>query len=54
MDDDDSADGGSPSHKKIPTWEEAVNLLIDTNMAARANSPDRGDRGRGRGRGRGR
>jgi ribonuclease E len=54
MDDDDSGDGGSPSHKKIPTWEEAVNLLIDANMASRANSPDRGDRGRGRGRGRGR
>jgi hypothetical protein len=54
MDDDDSVDGGSPTHRKIPTWDEAVNLLIDANMAARANSPDRGDRGRGRGRGRGR
>jgi hypothetical protein len=54
MDDDDSGDGGSPTHKRIPTWEEAVNMLIDANMASRANSPDRGDRGRGRGRGRGR
>jgi hypothetical protein len=44
--------GGVPTHKKIPTWDEAVGILIDANMAARANSPDR-DRGRGRGRGRG-
>jgi ribonuclease E len=56
-DDDASAEleevtaGEGPTHKKIPTWEEAVNILIETNMAARAASPDR-DRGRGRGRGR--
>jgi hypothetical protein len=54
MDDDEPGESGSPSHKKIPTWEEAVNMLIDANMASRANNPDRGDRGRGRGRGRGR
>jgi ribonuclease E len=42
--------GDVPTHKKIPTWEEAVNILIDANMAARGNA-DR-DRGRGRGRGR--
>jgi hypothetical protein len=43
--------GGVPTHKKIPTWDEAVGILIDANMATRANSPDC-DRGRGRGRGR--
>lgn len=40
-----------PAHKKIPTWEDAVRILIDANMAARASQPDRGrDRGYGRGR----
>jgi hypothetical protein len=48
--------GGLPTHRKIPTWEEAVGILIDANMTSRANSPDRdrGRGGRGRGRGRGR
>ena len=42
---------GVPAHKKIPTWEDAVRILIDANMAARAHQPDRGrDRGYGRGR----
>lgn len=50
-DDDDERTAGQPAHKKIPTWQEAVNVLIDANMAARASSPDRGHRGRG-GRGR--
>jgi ribonuclease E len=40
---------GVPAHKKIPTWEDAVRILIDANMAARAQQPDRG-RGYGRGR----
>ncbi|HZN32607.1 MAG TPA: hypothetical protein VFB80_02270, partial [Pirellulaceae bacterium] len=59
-DDLDSAEGdeehvsGVPTHKKIPTWEEAVGLLIESNMAGRASGPDRDPyRGRGRG-GRGR
>jgi hypothetical protein len=50
---DEETGAGAPTHKKIPTWDEAVGLLIDANMASRANSPER-DRGRGgRGRGRG-
>jgi hypothetical protein len=49
---EDVAEGresGQPVHKKIPTWEDAVGVLIDANMAARANNPDRprGRRGRG-------
>ena len=51
-DDDDAGEGGLPTHKQIPTWDEAVNLLIDANMASRDKDPDRGGRGRGRGRGR--
>ena len=48
---DEGRGGDVPTHKKIPTWNEAVGILIDANMASRANSPDR-DHGRGRGRGR--
>jgi hypothetical protein len=44
---DEDVVGGSPTHKQIPTWEDAVGLLIDANMASRQNNPDRG-RGRGR------
>ena len=43
-------EGGPAVHKKIPTWQDAVGILIDANMAARANSPQREHRGR-RGRG---
>jgi len=46
---DEGRGGDVPTHKKIPTWEEAVNILIDANMANRG--PER-DRGYGRGRGR--
>jgi hypothetical protein len=46
---DEGRGGDVPTHKKIPTWEEAINTLIDANMANRG--PDR-DRGYGRGRGR--
>jgi hypothetical protein len=57
-DEDDSEQTLGVSHKKIPTWEEAVNVLIDANMSQRAANPDRprggGSGGRGRGRGRGR
>jgi len=46
---DEGQGGDLPTHKKIPTWDEAVGILIDANMANRG--PDR-DRGHGRGRGR--
>jgi hypothetical protein len=47
-DDDEGAEAvGVPAHKKIPTWEDAVRILIDANMAARAHHRDRGY-GRGR------
>lgn len=44
---DDDRGGDVPTHKKIPTWDDAVGFLIEANMANRG--PDR-DRGRGRGR----
>jgi hypothetical protein len=41
------------SHRAIPSWEEAIGVIIATNMEARARSPhERPPRGRGR-RGRG-
>jgi hypothetical protein len=52
---DDEEVGGYSTHKKIPTWDEAVGVMIDANMASRASHPDRDrDRGRGGGGGRGR
>jgi hypothetical protein len=48
---DEGRPGDVPTHKKIPTWDEAVGILIEANMASRANNPER-ERGRGRGRGR--
>lgn len=49
---EDHEGGNVPTHKKIPTWDEAVSVLIDANMATRGNSERDRDRGRGRGRGR--
>jgi len=48
---DEGRPGDVPTHKKIPTWDEAVGILIEANMANRASNPER-ERGRGRGRGR--
>jgi len=45
------------SHKNIPTWSEAIAVMVETNMQSRKNAPQRPsasrERGRGRGRGRG-
>jgi ribonuclease E len=50
--DTDDAHGDAEKHRKIPTWREAINLVIDVNMDSRSRTrrDDRGDRG-GRGRG---
>ncbi len=37
-------------HRSVPTWPEAIRMIVDANLEARANSPNAG-RGRGRGRG---
>jgi hypothetical protein len=47
-------EAGHTGHKKIPTWQDAVGILIDANMTSRANSPDRGGHRGRRGGGRGR
>ncbi|RIK83034.1 MAG: hypothetical protein DCC67_06395 [Planctomycetota bacterium] len=41
------------SHKNIPTWSEAIGVIVETNMQARKTSPQRPSPSRGRGRGRG-
>ncbi len=51
-DDDDDLSTASVKHRKIPTWDEAVALVISNNMESRARNPGNGNRGRGRGRGR--
>lgn len=63
-DDDANGDGESddaemrPSHRAIPSWQEAVGMIVAGNMESRAKNPHAGSqrpRGRGgRGRGRGR
>jgi hypothetical protein len=50
-DDEDSGDQTQFSHKKIPSWQEAIEAVISANMTSRANNPSGGSRG-GRGRGR--
>jgi hypothetical protein len=52
--DDDEGDLPRDSHKNIPTWAEAISVMVETNMVARKNSPSRPSSPRGRGRGRGR
>ena len=55
---EDEGGDGDRSHKGIPSWGEAIGVMVEANIQARKNSPQRGpsrgqDRDRGRGRGRG-
>ena len=60
-DGEESGDGRETSetpqqkHRKIPSWEDAVGLVVNANLEARTKSPGgekKGGRGRGRGRSR--
>jgi hypothetical protein len=51
-DDDDDLLVSGVQHRKIPTWDEAVSVVISANMDSRAKNPGSASRGRGRGRGR--
>jgi hypothetical protein len=42
-----------PNHRGIPSWEEAIGMIVATNMEARSKNPHAGPSSRGRGRGRG-
>jgi hypothetical protein len=48
-DDDDRV--SRPSHRAIPTWEEAIGLIVSANLESRAKNPGGSSRGWGRGRG---
>jgi hypothetical protein len=59
-DDDDVSYAGSkksgrgrPVHQNLPTWQEAVGMIVDANLESRAKSPSKPSSPRGRGRGRG-
>jgi len=45
-------DGQKPSHRAIPTWGEAIGLIIEGNLERRKKGGGGPGRGRGRGRGR--
>ncbi len=46
-----SSGASGAKHRKIPTWQEAINVVISANMEGRSKSDDHsGRRGRGRGR----
>ena len=51
LDGTDDDDVGRPTHRGIPTWDEAVGIVITRNMEARAKNPGGQQRSRG-GRGR--
>jgi hypothetical protein len=56
-DEDEGDESVRDSHKNIPTWSEAISVMVETNLQSRKTSPSRpsGARERGRGgRGRGR
>jgi hypothetical protein len=46
---DDELKGDEPqlSHKKIPSWQEAIDVVVATNMAQRSKHPSNSGRGRG-------
>ncbi|QEG35345.1 hypothetical protein [Bythopirellula goksoeyrii] len=55
LDDDGSpsATGSRPSHRNLPTWDEAIGVIVDTNLSQRSKQPARQSSGSSRGRGRG-
>jgi hypothetical protein len=50
-DEDDEGGEPRPAHKSIPSWAEAIGVMVETNMQSRKTSPQRPSRDRGRGRG---
>lgn len=51
-DEEDSGERLRLKHKKIPTWQQAVDAIITVNMESRAKNPGGGGGGGSRGRGR--
>ena len=44
------AEAAKLKHRKIPTWEEAIDIVISANKETRSKSSGSGSRGRRRGR----
>ena len=60
--DEDESDGedrprggsrGRTRHRNLPTWSEAIGMIVDANLEQRAKSPSKPQASRGRGSGRG-
>ncbi|MEM9352079.1 MAG: hypothetical protein AAGA92_03620 [Planctomycetota bacterium] len=50
--DDAEAEEGAPrrsSHRSIPSWSEAINVIVDANLEGRSRAPSRASSSRGRG-----
>jgi hypothetical protein len=43
---------GRPGHRKIPSWAEAVDLVVSANVRTHGRDAESGSRRRGRGKGR--
>jgi hypothetical protein len=48
-DDDDDESSAELAHRKLPSWAEAIDLIVQTNLAGRSKSrgSDSGPRGGG-------
>ena len=49
--DDQDGHEGRPSHRAIPSWDEAIGVIVSANLESRAKNPHSGGSPRGRGRG---
>ncbi|TWU21284.1 hypothetical protein [Bythopirellula polymerisocia] len=52
-DENSSARGGRSSHRNLPTWDEAIGGIVDSNLAQRSKSPANSGSSSSRGRSRG-
>lgn len=48
-DDEDDDSSGKRAHRNIPSWEDAVGMIISTNVESRSKRPQNPNRGRHRG-----
>ena len=46
-----SSSRSRPSHRNLPTWSEAIGVIVDANLQLHAKSPNKSQSSRGRGRG---
>ena len=42
------ADGARPKHRKIPSWSEAIGVIVDGNLSSRSRNHGGGSRGKKR------